>query len=57
MRTRKEEAKLAFELCATLARLESVLWDKYDKEFMQMMDLQMTETADKYIDHEDDFPF
>lgn len=57
MRTKKEEAKLAFELWATLARLESILWDKYDKEFMEMMDLEMTETTDNYADHEDGFPF
>lgn len=57
MRTKKEEVKLAFELWATLARLESILWDKYDKEFMEMMDLEITETTDNNTDHENDFPF
>ena len=57
MRTKKEEAKLALELWTTLNRLESILWDKYDKEFMEVMDLEITEPTDNHTDHEDDVPF
>ena len=57
MRTKKDEAKLAYELWETLVRLESILWDKYDKEFMEVMDLQITEPIDNNTDHEDDVPF
>ncbi len=57
MKAKKEEAKLAFELWSTLTRLESILWQNYEKDFLNMVDLEITEPTDNYIDHEEDFPF
>jgi len=37
MKTRKEEAQLALELCNKIAQLESLLWAKYDKEFIELI--------------------
>ncbi len=42
MKTKKEEAKLAFELWSTLTRLESILWQNYEKDFLNMVDLEIT---------------
>lgn len=61
MEKKNQEAQLAYELWEKMAQLESKLWDKYNKEFIDIvMDQQCELMMDNdCIDdtHENDIPF
>jgi hypothetical protein len=58
MPTRKEEARLAFELWNKICQLESVLWAIYDKEFMALIMAEEDSKSENPLLHgEDSFPF
>ena len=58
MKTKKEEAQLAFELWERMAQLESILWNRYDKEFLDMImdEEDKTMMDNSSIDDTDTFP-
>lgn len=58
MKTKKKEAQLALELCDKIAQLESILWAKYDKEFIELILGQDNESMENnIIDDPDIYPF
>ncbi len=59
MTPKKKDARLDYELWNRICRLESILWDNYDKEFI---DLIMAEDDNNLLENpfdkaEDIFPF
>jgi hypothetical protein len=58
MKTKKEEAQLALELCNKIAQLESILWAKYDKEFIELIFGKDNQPSGPHIiDDPDIYPF
>jgi hypothetical protein len=58
MKTKKEEAQLALELCNKIAQLESILWTKYDKEFIELIFGKDNQPSGPHIiDDPDIYPF
>lgn len=52
-----EQAKTAFALWQNIAKLKKMLWDRYDKEFLQLL-LDIKEEEDKQKDsNSEDFVF
>ena len=54
-----KEAQLAFDLLNKISQLETLLWDKYDKEFFDfIMDEQNNKLLEKALrDDENIYPF
>lgn len=58
MKTKKEEAQLALELCNKIAQLESILWAKYDKELIALIFGEDNESMGTNVIHDPDiYPF
>jgi hypothetical protein len=57
MKTKKQEAQLALELCNKIAQLESLLWDRYHKEFIELILPEDNKSMGTTIKHDPDYPF